>query len=436
MKHLFRFSLILIAALLAVSCSSDNELLLAESQQQTRSNEPQTYEISRESARAELLKLLQDIDGIDTRSMSFSGLRTICSEFTVSLNETKTRSNDSNYFERPVHIFNFDDNRGYAVMSGDKRLPSLIALTESGKLQPGDEIDNPGMALFMTGTQIMPIDTTFHPIVTPINPGEDYKVYGEWQNTVYNGMCPVKWGQGAPYNAECPMKSDGRALTGCVATAVAQLMACHKHPLSYDIYNYDWNALTAFPKAKDISPSAQTSLALLMRKLGIKSNLDMDYASDGSGADTGHVPRTLVRFSYSNGGAYVSYETNNVVNEIKSGYPMVVSGKSSYKDNDIIGIHWRTYGGGHAWLIHGLLERTREVKIYNGMGQYKYSTYETLYYPNCNWGWDGDHDGYFLSGVFDVSKGPVLTEDLYPGSPNNILDNYQYKVKVVSGIRK
>lgn len=348
-----------------------------------------------------------------------------------------TRSDEGETCESMVHIFNFEGEQGYAVMSGDSRLPSLIALTESGELQKNGKNSNPGVGTFMSGLRIISKDSLpTAPIVTPINPGEDYKVYGQWVNTVYPAKCPVKWGQDDPYNAECPMVSGKRAPTGCVATAVAQLMACYKHPLSYDIYNYDWDGMTASPMAKNISYQAQESLALLMRKLGIYSNLDMTYTSDVSGADTGHVPRTLVRFDFSNGGAFFNYQSDNVVNELKAGYPLIVDGKHSYENHHFIGIHWRTYNGGHAWLIHGLLERTREIKIYDGFGKYKYSTYETLYYPNCNWGWDGIDDGYFLTGVFDVIKGADFDENLNAGKPDSGAYNFQYKIKTVLGIRK
>ena len=46
------------------------------------------------------------------------------------------------------------------------------------------------------------------------------------------------WGQKAPFNNQCPkFNSDKRPPTGCVATAMAQIMAHHKHPLG-DIASY------------------------------------------------------------------------------------------------------------------------------------------------------------------------------------------------------
>lgn len=61
-------------------------------------------------------------------------------------------------------------------------------------------------------------------------------------------------------------------------------------------------------------------------------------------------------------------------------------------------------------------------------------------YPQCNWGWNGYHDGYFLSEAFDASKQatfpdweqPSGSADINSGNENN----YQYKVEVVTGIRK
>ncbi len=30
---------------------------------------------------------------------------------------------------------------------------------------------------------------------------------------------------------------------------------------------------------------------------------------------------------------------------------------------------------------------------------------------HCNWGWDGSHNGYYISGVFDLNKGATVLEE-------------------------
>ncbi len=54
---------------------------------------------------------------------------------------------------------------------------------------------------------------------------------------------------------------------------------------------------------------------------------------------------------------------------------------------------------------------------------------ETEWYPLCNWGWNGDDDGYYLSTVFDPSKGPS-----FPTSTRS--SNLNCDMKILTNIRK
>lgn len=43
-----------------------------------------------------------------------------------------------------VYVFNFNDNQGYAIASGDSRMPAILCVTENGNLLENDILDNPG----------------------------------------------------------------------------------------------------------------------------------------------------------------------------------------------------------------------------------------------------------------------------------------------------
>lgn len=87
-----------------------------------------------------------------------------------------------------------------------------------------------------------------------------------------------------------------------------------------------------------------------MFQLGLPENLNVKYGEEQSGADDANIPRTLQSFGYSNPGSRIAYNTNDVVNELKSGYPVLICGFSS--------------NAGHEWLLHGLLERKRSYDRY------------------------------------------------------------------------
>ena len=407
--------------------------------------------ISLEDAQTDLESILNDVYPADSRTGSS---RKIKNAFSLPVREVISRSGEQD--TSFVHIFNFDDNQGYAIMSGDTRVPSLLALAESGSINTNDAIDNPGLALFLEGMDDLynentnaTIDTVWYeypggPAIHPI-----HTTGGPWENVVYKhyGWCPVKWNQNSPYNNYCPKENNQSTDAGCVATAVAQLMAIYRYPSYYNGYSFDWEAMTSSPFGYNCSTVGQENIARLMQQLGLKENLDMSYGTSvnvggsGSGAEMGHSVRTLKNFGYSNGGKHEDYNTLTVAAELREGYSVFIGGFSHKNVKRFLGINISTkYSGGHQWLAHGLLERRRELKHYQE-GKYLYSSYESHYYPLCNWGWSGYHDGYYLSTAFDSTKGPAYEEYKTSTRSSESLEsdydhNYQYKITAITGIRK
>jgi len=62
--------------------------------------------------------------------------------------------------------------------------------------------------------------------------------------TAISPLLTTKWDQSEPYNLLCPEKDGDRTVTGCVATAMAQVMNYHKWPSKgQGIASYDWNGV-------------------------------------------------------------------------------------------------------------------------------------------------------------------------------------------------
>lgn len=106
-------------------------------------------EVSLIEAQMDLKSILRKIDKSNTR-MEMNKAREIKNSFTVRANEYGTRSDNSSEYK--IHIFNFEDNNGFAIMSGDRRVPSLLALADSGSIEENGVIDDPGLAIFFRGT--------------------------------------------------------------------------------------------------------------------------------------------------------------------------------------------------------------------------------------------------------------------------------------------
>ena len=436
MKKTFAFwGLFIVIIMSLISCSQDKDIIITED-----NIERTSPTISLAEAEADLNKLLDDIYNMQSTRTSNSKRKVISNAFTIENVSTNTRADGTTPIT--VHVFNFEDQEGFALMAGNSELPSLLALADSGEITETAQIDNPGVAIFLENMEQVYIDELSTSISTGTS--SNYKIYGEWENIVYKqgGYCTVKWDQVDPYNKFCPEKDGENCVTGCVATAVAQFMSISRYPSSYNRYTFDWDKMTYSPYASLCTTEGTDQIARLMSELGKKSNLDMSYntsANGGSGANAENIPRTLKNFGYSSGGSLGEYNTEKVVSELKNGYSILVGGFSHKTVKKFLGITVSTkYSGGHRWLCHGLLERRRTVKTYNSNGVLQSSTTESEWYPLCNWGWSGYHDGYYLSKAFNSNNAPS-----YPTSTrsyeleNGAEDyNYQYKITTVTGIRK
>lgn len=210
--------------------------------------------------------------------------------------------------------------------------------------------------------------------------------------TAVQPLVSAHWYQGSPCNELCPASSSGRAIVGCVATAMAQVMHHWKFPDfgsdSYSYYHatfgtvsadfgattYDWNNM---PDRIYINSSdaQRTAVATLMYHCGVSVN--MDYGVSGSGSQTSSIASSLVGFfGYDENIRYVekkNFTNDNWISLLKSeldaGRPMCYSAQD---DNG---------RGGHAFVCDGYDENDKF---------------------HINWGWNSS-DGYFQMGALNPS---------------------------------
>jgi hypothetical protein len=209
-------------------------------------------------------------------------------------------------------------------------------------------------------------------------------------------LCKTSWNQTAPYNNLCPVVTGqtAHAVTGCVATAMAQIMKYWNYPptgnSSYSYtpsgYNtqsvnfgnttYDWYKMTGSGAASN------TAIATINYHCGV--SVDMNYGVSSSGA-----------WVLNNGGpcSEVSYATYFK-------YKPTISGieRANYSDaqwlqiiedelmlrQPIQYVGWDNSpgGGGHTWVCDG------------------FDTNDNLH---MNWGWGGMNNGYFNMNALNPS---------------------------------
>lgn len=86
----------------------------------------------------------------------------------------------------------------------------------------------------------------------------------------------------------------------------------------------------------------------------------------------------------------------------------------------------------HCWNIDGykIKERTTTVKVYkNATLVDKEEKIETCEMVHCDFGWSGNSNGYYVSGVFKLDD-PQIEHD--PGSPYGGTTNYNNLLKVIT----
>ena len=136
-----------------------------------------------------------------------------------------------------------------------------------------------------------------------------------------NSISPLlqtKWNQNNPYNVLCPKVGSQTTYTGCVATAMAQVMKYWEYPThGMGIHSYTWNNQTLsadfgtttydWDNMEDVynyyyysgnnytfvttNAVQNNAVATLMYHCGV--SVDMDYGTNGSGAVTAHVADAL-----------------------------------------------------------------------------------------------------------------------------------------------
>ncbi|MCP4457112.1 MAG: hypothetical protein GY816_03645 [Cytophagales bacterium] len=193
----------------------------------------------------------------------------------------------------------------------------------------------------------------------------------------YGPLLTTVWGQWGGYNDLAPDLScnnaDGRAPTGCVATAMAQIMNYHEFPISYNYSDMPdtWGTL---------------STARLMRDAGDAVN--MDWGCDGSGADTKDEVASSFRndFGYASA-SYADFNQETVKQQIRWNRPVILRGGRKGK-----WFIFPVYKDGHAWVC-------------DGYKRWTYCETGTGYlYLHMNWGWSSQAlNGWFAYNNWSVN---------------------------------
>lgn len=294
-----------------------------------------------------------------------------------------------------LYLVNFPDECGFVLVSGDDRFAPVLGYSETGSFNEQDMPEN--MRAWLQGYidemkywASVDYELSLPPLSAP--QAETAKKFP------IEPLIQTLWSQGTPYNNLCPIDPStyDRCLTGCVATAMAQVVNYHMQHYSAptviieDIDGYTTDSCnismagipagtllpdrTLLKNIYDDNATAAECTAVAQLMLYCGTSVQMNYQSSLSGALFANVATAMMsKFGFDASTHYVERANYTYAQwidllyaELAAARPIVLSGHSS--------------GSGHAFITDG----------YSGDDFF-----------HINWGWSGSANGYFAMSVLN-----------------------------------
>ncbi|MDE5953877.1 MAG: C10 family peptidase, partial [Duncaniella sp.] len=127
-----------------------------------------------------------------------------------------------------VHIFNIGEGDGFVIIAGDDRARKILAYSDTGSIETATmpEACRAWVEQYADEISSLPSEDISCNYKS-INPETHRK-----QTTQIAPLLKSRWDQKLPYNMLCPVDvtTGLQCVTGCVATATAQVMYYHRYP--------------------------------------------------------------------------------------------------------------------------------------------------------------------------------------------------------------
>ena len=385
-----------------------------------------------------VLALVLSFNALFAKTISVENARTVAVNFfkvnaadgrekaTVNavLGYTKTEADNTVDF----YVFNITPGPGFVIVSADDVIAPVIAYSTEANFE--SDLNKTGVVDWMKHAsahiakgihQNLPATSRTAALWTAYNQGQKP---AEMKSQVVAPLIFTQWNQEPNYNALCPLNSSSntRAVTGCVATTMAQIMRYWSYPAkgtgSYS-YNdappsysnnygsqsanfgnttYNWNNMP-------ISISGPNAdIATLMYQCGV--SVGMDYGTDaqgGSGAQVIGGWGPSAEDAYKN---YFSYNPTTLNGIYEGGYSatdwlnLIKADLNAGRPTQYVGED--PTAGGHTWVCDG---------------------YDGNDFLHMNWGWGGSSNGYYninslTAGGYNFSTQEAVLLGIEPLSPS------------------
>lgn len=299
-------------------------------------------------------------------------------------------------------------NEGFIIVAGDDASLPILGYSTESNFNPEKIPQNVAKWLEGYKEQIR--------FISESNLQADELIKGEWNKLLNeesltqngNNVAPLiqtKWDQSPYVNDYCPYDPnyDENAVTGCPATAMAQIMKYWKYPKKgFGFHSYKHNkygTLSANFSSTDykwddmpnVVNSPNDAVANLMYHCGVSVEMDYNVGAEGGSGSYVIIDDKLFK-------KYRKEQTVEYALPTYFGYATSIEGLSrdDYSDNKWLSIlkteidagrpiQYAGYGqGGHTFVCDG---------------------YDNNYFFHMNWGWGGKYDGYFNINALNPGTG-------------------------------
>ncbi len=329
-----------------------------------------------------------------------------------------------------LYILENTDADGFVILAADDCVQPVLAYAFDA---PFPELLHPSLAYWLRGYEAQiaeAVETHYVPTAVVTNEWSTFlrgmKSPTPLTYTSVPALMHTRWNQSDPYNKLCPYDTvhGGRAVVGCVATAIAQIMKYWNYPTfgqgshSYEHYSmwhygfslgtisadfanttYHWNLM---PNSLNMSSFTinQDAVALISFHCGVAVDMMYGLSSEGGSGAYSHKLLTALpqyfKYDESLSAAYRYYYTDSAWSalldeELAVGQPIYYTGSDST--------------GGHAFVLDGS----------DLDGRYHF-----------NWGWGGYGDGFYALNNLAPGSG---------GAGGNATYSFNQNQDIIRGIR-
>ncbi len=317
--------------------------------------------------------------------------------------------------EPVYYIFNVNGNNGFVIISADDAAMPIIGYNYRGSYKAPEPGSNTNFVYWMqerkkeiiairtqnlkANEEIKNLWTSYYNNVAPNNTHRVTRVTNAFPSNTFHLVNSI-YNQSPIYNADCP----GGSVTGCVATAMSQIMWYWQYPshgllhsaylcvppfyannygllsADYDTSNYNWSLMP-----REVTGSTPNNEDTMVAKLCYDAGVSvgMNYAPGGSGSEVllndaigaGWPDSACAQRSYIK---YFGFNASTLSGKYESNYTqtswqnMLEGELNNNRPVQYVGTD--PNNGGHTWVCDG----------YNSTPDF-----------HMNWGWDSAYDGWY-----------------------------------------